>query len=619
MATYQIQGPGGAVYQVDGPDSADPSALVKSLSGTKPTNASDTSGGGLLRDVALAGRSVGEGVFNALMAPRDLGTSLVNLERKGVNKLLGTNLQPSPMYSDQLAAALTKGGAPVPASSGEQLAAAGIRGASGALTGLGLFGGAGIPNAIRAGTAGLSGGVSSELAKQAGVGPVGQFATGVLGGSLPSIAEGALGVARTLTQPLTRAGQQQFAANALVKAASNPQAAAANLDTASAIVPGSMRTAGEASGDQGVLALEKGVRAQNPGAFAARISEQNAARQTELTNLGGTKADIAAAKDAREQTTGPAREQAMQYGGTANVRPVQLQIDRMLASPAGQRDIPKAALTWLQQKLAQPDDVSNRFSTPSQLAKQVRGTFEPRNPENLYAIRQDINDAMDGKLGGDLSKFKLARSQLLAIRSTLDDQIEAAAPGFKAYLKSYRDQSAPIGQMTTIQDLQQRASSGLDTTSGQPFLSSPMFSKALANAVNGRRPPQFTADQSQRLQALQQDLQRGSALSSPTIRTPGSDTFQNFMTGQRLGGGLAGRIPVVGKYLRGVNDFVDQRVNEQLAQAMLDPKFAAKLLRSGRTPAPLKAAIASGFAKYAIPGAVGSFSARQPQGLLSSQ
>src|SRR6185312_11225685 len=82
---------------------------------------SQTPSGGIGRQVALAGRDVGEGVFDTLMAPRDLGTKLVNLERRGINSLFGTNLPQSPMYSDQLSQALTKGGAPVPTTPGEQL------------------------------------------------------------------------------------------------------------------------------------------------------------------------------------------------------------------------------------------------------------------------------------------------------------------------------------------------------------------------------------------------------------------------------------------------------------------------------------------------------------------
>src|SRR5512146_667584 len=74
--------------------------------GAKPPSAAAPAGG-FGREAALAGRDAGEGVFDTLMAPRDLGTSLVNLERRGISRLLGTNLPQSPLYSAQLSNALT--------------------------------------------------------------------------------------------------------------------------------------------------------------------------------------------------------------------------------------------------------------------------------------------------------------------------------------------------------------------------------------------------------------------------------------------------------------------------------------------------------------------------------
>src|SRR6185437_9830135 len=114
-----------------------------------------------------------------------------------------------------------------------------------------------------------------------------------------------------LVRPLTRSGQEQMAANILARQATNPQTAAVNLANAQDVVPGSLRTSGEASQDPGLLALEKGVRARNPGPFGERISQQNSARQAELTALGGTSADIKAAQAARDTTTAPMRQAAL--------------------------------------------------------------------------------------------------------------------------------------------------------------------------------------------------------------------------------------------------------------------------------------------------------------------
>lgn len=273
----------------------------------------------MLRQIALGGRNVGEAVFDTFAAPHDLGIGLQNLMRAGANRVLGTNLKPQPTFAGNLSNALTQSGAPVPKTTGEQYASAIERGVAGALTGGGALGAVSPAlstpaNLTRAGIAGVTGATASEATKQAGGGPGLQLVAGVLGGLSPGAIEGitreGASLAGRAVRPLTRSGQEQMAANLVSRQATNPQAAAANLATAQDIVPGSARTAGEASGDAGLLALEKGIRARFPGLFGQRISEQNAARQSELTALGGTPADIAAAESARDAETAPMRDAA---------------------------------------------------------------------------------------------------------------------------------------------------------------------------------------------------------------------------------------------------------------------------------------------------------------------
>jgi hypothetical protein len=605
---------------------------------------------GALGELALAGRDVGEGVLDTLAAPHDLSNAITNWARPKINQALGTHLPQAPYFSGQLSDALTSAGAPVATTPGEKLTSSIIKGGAGALTGAGVLGLSAsalstVPNALRAGAAGMTGGGSADLARQAGAGPVGQFAAGLLGGFTPNALEGGLNVAGGFVRPFTRSGQAQLAANTLYREASNPTQAAVNLGNASPLVPGSLRTTGEASGDTGLLSLEKGVRARNPGPFGSRISQQNAARQAELAQLGGTPADIAAAEKARDTATAPMRQAAfanakplapatpppapapspiLNQNGTPfarpapaaptgpSIAPVHATIDSILDSPAGAREAIGKTMRW---------------------AKGLIG--DNTDPETLYEVRKDLALAQQDRLqptGRDapnVSMLAQARGQLGQVIRSLDDTIESAAPGYKAYLARYSDLSEPVNQMEAIQGLQQKASNGLDTSTGHPFLSAPQFSRQLGNTLDRSSRPfplRMTADQTRRLEAVREDLQRGNALSSPTVRTPGSDTFQNFMTGQRIGGGLVGHIPFVGKYLRGVNDFVDQRVNEQLAQAMLDPSRAAALLLRGKLPQNLRSAFVGAARRGALPAAIGPLAAlptpsfAQPlPGLMSPQ
>lgn len=900
VATYQVSGPGGALYHIQGPEGADPSEILAAMQGQPGAAASASAApSGWLNDIALAGRDVGEGVLDTLAAPHDLGIAAQNAVTGLSNRLLGTHIAPGRTFSGQLSRALTYLGAPVPSTPDQQLGASLIKGATGALTGAGALEVGGLANQVRAALAGASGGGSADVARQAGAGPVGQFVAGTVGGFAPSALEGVLPAldprlsVNPLTRAFTRAGQAQLAANTLVREATDPVAAAANLSTAEPLVPGSMRTTGEASGDTGLLALEKGIRARNPAAFGERISQQNAARQAELAAIGGTPADIAAAQAFREQETAPMRERAFaaargqpmtlfrgerpgatggymnggavwttpdrnvaeqyaadqlgprdfaspngraaagqvhQYNVTLR-RPYVLTQDKLpefaqlfapgeaesggyldldgsmgdrpgliglsatarqnlldqgydsviahaeavrpegeppsviLLKPPGGTPLPSNAgaapalgprntatsdptqdsiLQWLAKNPRGLDSTEaaaqgldpSQFNAPESMVgikrafrrggmsfdeaaealhqagypvadeagnydpnvllnaldselrgnpvysigntrrfaeleqqmgdanpaapvdaaqapqtfpgrapiKQVHDTIdqllaspagaresigktlrwakgligENDDPETLYEVRKDLALAQRDQLqpGGrdapNATMLAQARGQLGKVIGSLDDAIESAAPGYKAYLSRYRELSEPIDQMSAIQGLQQRTSSGLDTATGEQFLSGPQFSRQLRATLersDGPFSPNLTPEQTQRLQAVREDLQRAGAVGNPTVRTPGSDTFQNFMTGQRSGSGLLSHIPVIGKFLAPVSKYVDARVNAQLSDAMLDPQRAAQLLRQGTLPLPVRLALARGIGRTALPAATGPLAA----------
>jgi hypothetical protein len=526
----------------------------------------------LLRKIALGGRSAAEGVMSTFALPVDAAVMGGNLLQHGVNRVFGTNLGDYPTFASRFSQSLTDAGAPTPQTPGEQMGSAVTRGVTGALTGGGLLSpatAATAPNAIRAGLSGATGAAASEGTRQAGYGPGAQIIAGLAGGltpgSIEEVARGAGRLAAGAVRPLTAAGQQRMAGGVLTNQATNPQSAITNLETAQPIVPGSLRNTGEASQDTGLMGVEKSLRSSNSAPFAGRLSEQNAARQTELSRLAGTDADIAAAQEAREAQTDALREAAFTNAGRADVTPVIQKIDTTLAGPIGKRDIASQALNWLRNKLVDGD-----------------GNVET-DPESLYAIRQDINDAIGGKLGGDQAKFKLASGQLIQTRNVLDTAINEAAPGFKNYLTQYAALSKPINRMTLLQELQQKATTtGFDPIGQQYFLSPGAYSRALTNAQADRLTP-LTADQTQRLEALRRDLENSQAVNGPLLKAPGSDTVQNLSMAQALGSGpLSALLHAKAPYLGWLYNMAgsDKRVQQLLTQAMLDPKMAALLMRN---------------------------------------
>lgn len=524
----------------------------------------------VLRQIALIGRSAAEGVVNTLSLPHDMGIQFQNKIVDAVLSHMGVSqrdreLLRQPTGAEEFSKFMDKAGAYSPETPGEEFGSAVTRGVTGALTGAAAMGVTGA-NAVRAGVSGATGSASSEGARQMGFGPGVQAAAGTVGGLAPTAVEETARLAgRTamnIVRPVTRGGQEQMAADILQNQADDAQAAAANLDQAQPVVPGSPRNTGEASKDVGLLSLEKGVRGRNPAAFGNRISEQNAARQTELADLAGTEADIAAAKAARNAQTGPMRDAAFAAGTQTADAPILTKIDDILASPVGERQIVKKALTDFRTQLEGKTD-----------------------PARLYEIRKDINDAMMGKLGGEKSVYALARKQLGEVQSVLDAQIESAAPGFSAYLTRYKELSKPINQKEIIQEIQRRAQlTSADITTGQQFLGAAPFHRALDNALQ-EGSSTLSPDQVTRLNAIRTDLQYGQAINSPLVKAPGSDTFQNLSVAQAIGAGGSSNIHPAFRLLTKPLQWIyklagsDERVNEILTDAMLDPKLASRMLK----------------------------------------
>ena len=141
-----------------------------------------------LRQTALAGRAVGQGVVGALTLPNTIMTGAGNAAIYAGNHLFGMNRPYKPTLQQVLSGTLNQLGAPQPQTSGENLTSAAIEGGAGALAGGGAAGLSGL-NAVRAGASGVTGSLSSEVARQSGLPPWLQFGAGLIGGQVPAALE----------------------------------------------------------------------------------------------------------------------------------------------------------------------------------------------------------------------------------------------------------------------------------------------------------------------------------------------------------------------------------------------------------------------------------------------
>ena len=157
---------------------------------------------------------------------------------------------------------------------------------------LGNLAGGGIVAAGEAGLAGLGrmiGGVAGRMTAPLSVGAQETAINPETGQPFTSTTTG---------QPIAATPPQMRLAGQRVAAAAGapPAEAAAALPTQAAELPGQL-TAGQVSGNQGLLSLERTLRAQNRAPFIAQEAANNAARAAALAGIAGPPESAAAASD----------------------------------------------------------------------------------------------------------------------------------------------------------------------------------------------------------------------------------------------------------------------------------------------------------------------------------
>lgn len=405
---------------------------------------------------------------------------------------------------------------------------------------------------------------------------------GVVGAALPVAAAGARAVAAPF------AGNQTVANRLVSKFAGGTPA----IGNASEIVPGSIPTLAEATGNANIAGLQRAARDINSQPFVEREQQNAAARNALFQNAAGTPQDVDAAIAAREQATASKRQAAFANAGEANPAYVNRAINRILKSPSGQRDVVTSALRDVQNKLfldnPLPDRVSRAIApikdelasgAPMSAEREADLTEARRllnsaargntseddlrkglatlankqkivgpidnalniikegerkfqsDPAQLYGIRQAITDRLSPLAAGSGSDARLAARELGVIKKGLDSAIEKAAPGFSDYLKTYADMSRPIDQMKFLQ--------GLNITDARGNITLQKVQNALRNVnklqgAKGVNPAKsLTPVQIGALEAIRDDLLR--AQNTSLGKSIGSPTMQNAINQMGLG------------------------------------------------------------------------------------
>lgn len=373
----------------------------------------------------------------------------------------------------------------------------------------------------------------------------------------------------SLVQPFTQVGRETIIGSLLNRLSTDPARAQQNLARAEPLVPGVRPTTAATAYDPGLASAETAIRAlDQSGAFATQLSANQQALLDAYRRISGKSGSVAAAQTKRTDVTKPLREQA--FAGVT-VDPATFQsgvklvvnqaIDNVMSSNVGVRM-----------------DVENamKFAT-TQVAK-------AKTPMQLYEVRKDLAAAAQGKYNQENPSLLLAKGQLKDVIASIDDVIEAAAPGFKAYMDKYSKMSGPIDQMKVLQEIERRITTGQpNLMTGEPVLAAGGLRRQLATKAE-ELDLKLSIPAQQRLDNIIDEINRGMAATAPGVKAPGSDTFKNMSMGNLIGRVFSESM-ATNTTLRTMTrplDFLyklpDQQIQQLLVQAMLDPKMAAMMM-----------------------------------------
>ena len=422
----------------------------------------------------------------------------------------------------------------------------------------------------------LGGAGAASLGREEGAGALGQLGLGVLGGM---VAPGAAGTtAQALTRattgsvrPFTEAGRQVITGQVLRELSADPEAAMRAAQRYQPSIPGYRPTTAQATRDVGLISAETPIRSmETSGRFLAQTSEANQARMAILDRLAKDETALSQAIAKRNEVTTPLREQAF---ARATVDPDTFQsavtltanktIDDILASPAGARGTVAKAMQFAKDQLA-------------------RGT----DPQRLYEVRKDLRDAAQGLLDREGAAFSLAKKQLEQVIRSVDDVLEATAPGYKEYLSKYAASSRGIESLEAAQTVRAKVLSTTPDPSrvGDFLISQPAFTRAIRAIKDDPRTP-LSRTQVAVLERVGRDLDEG--VLQRGAKVPDSGTFKNLSTANIIGGIIGRQIvgegnPALQKLAAPLNwlyNGTDDKIRELLVDAMLDPKLAADLMK----------------------------------------
>lgn len=449
----------------------------------------------------------------------------------------------------------------------------------------------------------------SERGKAGAFGAIG----GGVGQSIPAITR----TVKAAAQPFTQSGKDAIVGKFVNRVAGeSAHDIAKRMALAKSLVAGSEPTAAEVAESGGIAALQRAMSAADPEAYAHRGMQQSAARVNALQGIAGDEQMMQKALKARSDAADPLY--AISDKSIVQSDPA-LQ-DILSRLPNG--------------TMAQAQDIARMKNQPFQFGKDIPAQQVPSgvldasgnnimttvpaqyssiSGQGLDLIKNAIDDTLDANPTAAIGKN--AKSAGVGVKSDLVNWADKNIPSYGAARQAFQEGSIPINQMQVGQELLTKIRPALanhgalarETANSYATALNDVRGNLVKNATGGIKKDLeqiMTPEQIGVLNSVAQDLARKSN-AQDLGRGVGSNTFQNFAMdnlGATVGmpaaikhgvnaltlglGGPAMQLVSKGTGALGTMAYksADEVMRQRMAQALLNPQEAAKLMQNAAKP-----------------------------------
>lgn len=418
--------------------------------------------------------------------------------------------------------------------------------------------------------------VTGNVAKNAALGGVGSMVAKLLPAA-----------SKAVIDPMREGGRQTIAGRVLNQAAGSNQAGVmASARNAQPLVPGSMPNLAEATQDAGMAGFQLAASSASPEVkrqLAEQAQGNMAARLGALRGIAGTPDEQSMARGLRDYMSGPLYQQSMREG----IDPARAQ----MMAPQMQN---------LMERM--PAGIVERAR---ELARIQGDTFTDQGSmQGLQYVKMAVDDMLSATNTGT-SVGKQTQRALTQFKSDLTSTLEELSPSFAQANRNYATFSKPINEQQTGQYLLDKFQPALmDYAQGVPTRArAEQLAAALRDAprtIKGATGMRGFTELSDVMspggvntaENVVRDLAR-KASAEDLAKTLGSTTAQN-LSGQNLirqflgpvglPNGMAERVAgssLMSPVTRATNlvyGGAEQRIQQELARALRDPRYAAQLM-----------------------------------------